>query len=283
MLVSGRELLAWAVANQCAVASFNTYNLETTRAFIQAAETAQKPIFLALGSGALAYGDFATLVALSKAAAETAKVAVALHIDHGESPAVIQRCFQAGFTSFMFDGSNLSLEDNIRLTREAKASVGAYPLEAELGDVGGDEDESGAQASDIPMTDPQEAARLAEETGVDSLAIAIGNAHGLYKGKPKLDFTRLEQIDRAVTIPLVLHGASGIPDEDIATAITHGVRKINVNTEIRGRFFATLQQQLPETSRSLNLIGLMSPAIEAMAQAAQEKIALFASSSRPCN
>ncbi len=278
MLVSGQELLDWAVANRCAVASFNTYNLETTRAFIQAAESTQKPIFLALGSGALDYGDFATLVALAKTAAETANVAIALHIDHGESPAVIQRCFRAGFTSFMFDGSQHPLEENIRLTREAKASVGAYPLEAELGGVGGDEDQAGAQDSAIPMTAPQEAARLVRETGVSSLAIAIGNAHGIYKGKPKLDFTRLEQIDRVVDIPLVLHGASGIPDPDIITAITHGVRKINVNTEIRGRFFDALQSKLPETSSSLNLIGLLTPAIEAMTQAATEKINLFATS-----
>ncbi len=190
MLVPGQELLAWAVARKCAVASFNTYNLETTLAFIQAAEITQKPIFLALGSGALAFGDFETLVALAKAAAETANVAVALHIDHGESPAVIQRCFQAGFTSFMFDGSHLSLEENIRLTREAKANVGAYPLEAELGGVGGDEDVAGAQTSVIPMTDPQEAARLADETGVDSLAVAIGNAHGLYKATVRTVFQR---------------------------------------------------------------------------------------------
>lgn len=279
MLVSGQELLDWAMANRCAVASFNTYNLETTRAFIQAAESTQKPIFLALGSGALEYGDFETLVALAKAAAETARVKVALHIDHGESPAVIERCHQAGFTSFMFDGSKLPLDDNIRLTREAKSCVGDFPLEAELGGIGGMEDAASSQDSDIPMTSPQEAARLANETGVNSLAIAIGNAHGIYTGEPKLDFGRLEQIHRAVDIPLVLHGASGIPDWDVTTAITHGVRKINVNTEIRGRFFAALHQQLPKTSESLNLIGLMRPAIEAMAQAAEEKIALFAISS----
>lgn len=276
MLVSGQELLDWAVANTCAVASFNTYNLETTRAFIQAAESTRQPIFLALGSGALAYGDFATLVALAKVAAETAKVAVALHLDHGESPEVIKQCFEAGFTSFMFDGSQRPLDENIHLTRAAREQVGTYPLEAELGGVGGNEDAAGTQDSNVPMTDPQDAARLVHETGVQSLAVAIGNAHGIYKGQPKLDFARLEQIHRAVDVPLVLHGASGIPDTDIATAIRHGVRKINVNTEIRGRFFETLQHQLPEMSDSLNLIGLMSPAIEAMAQTAAEKIKLFA-------
>lgn len=275
MLVSGQVLLDWAMSNKCAVASFNTYNLETTRAFVQAAESTQKPIFLALGSGALEYGDFETLVALAKAAAETARVSVALHIDHGESPAVIQRCLQAGFTSFMFDGSKQPLDENIRLTCEAKSYVGQYPLEAELGGVGGEEDAAGSQASDIPMTSPQEATQLVTETGVNSLAIAIGNAHGIYQGEPKLDFDRLERIHRAVDIPLVLHGASGIPDRDIATAITHGVRKINVNTEIRGHFSAALHEHLPKTSDSLNLIGLMSPAIEAMTQAAKEKINLF--------
>jgi fructose-bisphosphate aldolase class II len=275
MLVSGQTLLNDAVRGGYAVGSFNTYNLEITKAILAAAEARKAAIFLSVGGGALDYGGFAPLSQLVLAAAREASVPVAVHLDHSPDVATCERCLQAGFTSLMIDGSHLPLEENIALTRRAVEMAGDIPVEGELGGVGGAEDASGEQETAIPMTDPTQARTFVEQSGVASLAVAIGNAHGVYKGEPKLDFARLEALRDAVSVPLVLHGASGLSDGDLRRAISLGVRKINVNTETRQALFHSLTQSLQTPSKSLDVTKLFGAAMKEMQQAVEDKLAVF--------
>ena len=274
MLVSGRELLNWAVEQRCAVGSFNTYNLEVTRAILRAAEARQAPVFLAIGAGALDYAGFGVLTEASLEAAREASVPVAVHLDHSPDVATLAKCVGAGFTSVMIDGHRLPFDGNVALTREAVEASQGVSVEAELGGVPGAEDASGAQVHDIPMTDPDEASRFVELTGVESLAIAIGNAHGVYSGEPHLDFGRLAALRDAVMVPLVLHGASGIADEDIRRCIELGVRKINVNTEIRQALFESIGASIGGV-KGYDVTKLLGAAVDAMAAVVEEKIAVF--------
>jgi fructose-bisphosphate aldolase class II len=277
MLVSGRELLDYAVARRCAAGSFNTYNIEVTNAIVRAAEARQAPVFLAIGSGALDYAGFGILTEAALEAARQATVPVALHLDHSPDAATVAQCVAAGFTSVMIDGSRLDLAANIALTRAAVAAAGAATVEAELGGIAGEEDRSGGQETSIPMTDPADAQRFVAETGVASLAIAIGNAHGVYAGEPRLDFDRLAAL-ASLPVPLVLHGASGISDADIRRCIELGVRKINVNTEIRIAFFESLTESLQRGVKGYDVTRLLGAATDAMQAVVEEKLAVFAGS-----
>ena len=275
MLVSGRTLLEQALRDGNAIGSFNTYNLEITLAILSAAEARRTPVFLAVGSGALEYGGFGPLAQLVLAAARDAGVPVAVHLDHSPDVATCERCAREGFTSLMIDGSPLPFPENVALTRQAVRRAGAIPVEGELGGVGGDEDSSGSHDTSIPMTDPAQAETYVAETGVASLAVAIGNAHGFYKGEPRLDFDRLAAIRRRVPVPLVLHGASGLSDDDLRRAIALGVRKINVNTEIRFTLFQSLERSLRQGVKGYDVTRLFGAAMEAMRRTVEEKIAVF--------
>ena len=209
------------------------------------------------------------------AAAREARVPVAVHLDHGPDVETVRRCVAAGYTSLMIDGSELPLEANIALTRAAVLAAPGLAVEGELGGVGGDEERSGDQTTAIPMTRPAEARRFVAETGVASLAVAIGNAHGVYKGTPRLDFARLEAVRRAVPVPLVLHGASGIPDDALRRAIALGVRKINVNTETRQALFESLAASLRAGVPGYDVTRLFGQAMQAMQQAIEAKLRLF--------
>ena len=275
MLVPGRDLLARAVETKTAAGSFNTYDLEITSAILRAAEARRTGVFLAIGRGAFVNTGFGPLVQGCLQAAREASVPVAVHLDHGTNTALVEQCVAAGFTSVMVDGSAMSLDENIAFTRAAVKAANGVTVEAEIGGIGGLEDRSGANASDVPMTDPDQAAKLVRETGIDSLAVAIGNAHGVYSGEPRLDFDRLQAIAAAVDVPLVLHGASGIPDADIRRCIELGVRKINVNTEIRQALFASLADSLAADAHAYDVTRLWGAAIEAMQRVVEEKLALF--------
>ena len=275
MLVTGRELLDIAVSNGRAIGSFNTYNIEITSAILRAAEAQNAPVFLAMGKGALDYAGFEPLSMAVIAAARIASVPVAVHLDHSPEVATIRRCLEAGYTSIMVDGSRLPFDENVALTREAVKTAGPMAVEAELGGIAGEEDRAGDHATDIPMTDPDQAAEFAEATGIASLAVAIGNAHGIYSGEPHLDFDRLQALADSVDVPLVLHGASGINDEDIERCIRLGVRKINVNTEIRQALFTSLEGSLKQGVSGYDVTRLFGAAMDAMQASVEEKIALF--------
>lgn len=277
MLVDGRELLQAAQAGGYAVGSFNTYNLEGSQSIFLAAEALNAPVFVAVGAGALCHADPALLVPMLRERARVSPVPVALHLDHARQFAEVTEALQQGFTSVMIDGSALPLEENIALTRRVvrAAHAAGVAVEGELGGIPGPEDRLAPAGVDATLTDPIAAARFVEATGVDALAVSVGNVHGFYRGEPHLDLPRLEAIRRAVAVPLVLHGASGLPEAAIRAAIARGVRKFNVNTELRAAFLQAVAAHLEEALAAVDLVALLAPAVQAMQEVVEDKIRLF--------
>lgn len=279
-LVPMKELLAKAEEGKYAVGAFNANNMEIVQAIAIAAEKEQAPVIMQASQGAIKYAGLDYIIGMVRIAAENARVPIALHLDHGTSFEQVVRCIRGGFSSVMFDGSQLPLEENIAITK--KVVEIARPInvsvEAELGKIGGTEDDISVKES--LFTDPYEAEIFVRETGVDALAVAIGTAHGQYKGEPKLDFERLEKIRSLVNIPIVLHGSSGVPDESITKAISLGVRKVNIDTNIREAFVARLKQEMDKNPAEIDPRKLLGPAREAAVEIIREKIRLFGSSGK---
>jgi len=214
-----------------AVGAFNVENMEMAQAVIEAAAEKNCPVILQTTSGTAKYAPLSVYVAMVSTMAQKVDIPVALHLDHGREALALQ-ALEAGYTSVMYDGSKKSFDENIRRTKavaEAAAKLN-IPVEAELGGVGGKEDDV---EGEIDYTDPRQAASFVNETGVNSLAIAIGTAHGVYKTTPRLDIKRLEEIQALVSVPLVLHGASGLSKEDMQNCIRAGICKINFGTDLR--------------------------------------------------
>jgi fructose-bisphosphate aldolase class II len=232
-LVSLETVLRHAVANRYAVGAFNVINLDFLEAIVKAAQAKRSPVILNIAEVHFPYVTIEHICPAIKAIAEKSNVPLVLNLDHGESFATIIRAMRNGFTSVMFDGSKLSYEENVRQTADVVriCHAAGVSVEAELGTVGGQEGGGlvGTANPDL-YTNAEQARDFVHRTGIDALAVAIGNAHGKYKGKPQLDFTRLGRIRDASRIPLVLHGGSGIPDDDFRRAIGLGIAKINFYT-----------------------------------------------------
>ena len=230
MLVNMRDLLKDAQKGNYAVGSFSVANMEMVLGVLKAAEELNAPVILQIAEVRLKQSPLELIGPLMVAAAKNAKTPVAVHFDHGKKKEKINQALELGFTSVMFDGSHLPLEENISQTLDIIKAAREYgaAVEAEIGCVGGSED--GSEDIAINCTKPEDAVRFAEETGVDALAIAIGNAHGNYKSTPKLRFDILEECARLVSAPLVLHGGTGISPEDFVKCSKTGIKKINIAT-----------------------------------------------------
>lgn len=230
MLVNMRDLLKNAQEGNYAVGSFSVANMEMVLGVLKAAEELQAPVIIQIAEVRLKQSPLELIGPLMVAAAENAKTPVAVHFDHGKTKEKIQQALELGFTSVMFDGSHLPLEENILHTKEIIAMAKEYDaaVEAEIGCVGGSED--GSEDIAINCTKPDDAVKFESETGVDALAIAIGNAHGNYKSVPKLRFDILEECERLVNTPLVLHGGTGISPDDFVKCSKTGIKKINIAT-----------------------------------------------------
>ncbi|MGN0529785.1 MAG: class II fructose-bisphosphate aldolase [Eubacterium sp.] len=230
MLVNMRDLLKDAQKGNYAVGSFSVANMEMVLGVLKAAEELNAPVILQIAEVRLKQSPLELIGPLMVAAANNAKTPVAVHFDHGKTKEKITQALELGFTSVMFDGSHLPLEENISQTLDIIKAAREYgaAVEAEIGCVGGSED--GSEDIAINCTKPEDAVRFAEETGVDALAIAIGNAHGNYKSTPKLHFDILEECARLVSAPLVLHGGTGISPEDFVKCSKTGIKKINIAT-----------------------------------------------------
>ncbi|NLB88373.1 MAG: class II fructose-1,6-bisphosphate aldolase [Syntrophomonadaceae bacterium] len=281
-LVSVTELLKKADQGGYAVGAFNANNMEIVQAIIEAAEKENAPVIMQASQGAIKYAGLDFITGMVRIAAEASKVPVALHLDHGTDFEQIVKCIRSGFTSVMYDGSKLPLEENIAITRkvlEIARPIGVS-VEAELGRIGGTEDDIHVSEKDAMYTDPKEAKYFVEQTGVDSLAIAIGTAHGQYKGEPKLDFDRLAEIKKLVNIPIVLHGSSGVPDDAIRKAIELGVCKINIDTNIREAFVGKMREVIANNPNEIDPRKILGPAKEATVEIIREKIRLFGSSGK---
>lgn len=281
-LVGVSELLQKAEAGGYAVGAFNCNNMEIVQAITAAAEAENAPVIMQASQGAIKYAGIDYITLMARMAAERASVPVALHLDHGTSFEQVVQCVRSGFTSVMIDGSKWSLADNIKLTKrvlDVARAVGVS-VEAELGKIGGTEDDITVSERDAFFTDPAEAGIFVSETGVDSLAIAIGTAHGQYKGTPELDFDRLAKIKSIVGIPIVLHGSSGVPDDAIRAAIRLGVRKVNIDTNIREAFTEAARKVLEANPREIDPRKMLGPAREAATSIIREKIRIFGSTDK---
>lgn len=232
MLTASIDMIKEARAGGYAVPAFNAENMEMVQAIVAAAEEARSPVIIQTTPPTVKYITPRLMRAMVETVAESATVPVALHLDHCASFDDVMVAIRAGYTSVMFDGSKLSLDENIAITRRVMevARPMGVTVEAELGTIGGKED---GLSAEIQYTSLEDASRFVRETDVDILAIAIGTAHGFYKGEPKLDFDRLAQISFSVSTPLVLHGGSGVPEEKVKRAISLGMAKVNFATELR--------------------------------------------------
>lgn len=279
MLVTTKQLLEHAQENKYAVGAFNVNNMEIVQAIIEAAEETQSPVILQASQGGLKYAGVEYIAGLGKIAAEKASVPVAIHLDHGTDFEQIMQCVRHGFTSVMIDASKYPLDENIAMTKkviEVAHAVGVS-VEAELGKIGGTEDDITVDDRDATFTDPQEAKRFVEETGVDSLAIAIGTAHGPYKGEPKLDFDRLETIRKTIDTCIVLHGSSGVPEEALKKAVSMGVSKINIDTDVRLAFSKGVRDLVADKPNEYDPRKILGPAKEEMKKSIMEKMEIFGS------
>jgi len=234
-LVTSKEMLLKAQKGGYAVGAFNAENMEMVKAIIQAAEELKAPVMIQTTPSTVKYGTVETYAAIVAAEAAKASVPVCLHLDHGSSFELAMQAMHAGYTSVMIDGSKLDFEDNIRETRRVADVAAALdiPCEAELGKVGGKEDDGPAVEGESPYTDPAEAKEFVERTGCTSLAIGVGTSHGVYTSDPHIEQSVVKAIRDAVDVPLVLHGTSGVPDEQVAEAVKNGICKVNYATELR--------------------------------------------------
>lgn len=235
MLVTTKDMLLDAQRNHYAVGAFNIEDLEFVIAVVRAADEMRSPVILQTTPGSVKYADLDYFYGMVSAAAKKTRVPVALHLDHGDGFKLCMEAIHAGYTSVMIDGSHDPFETNIAITSSV-ARVGAamgIPVEAELGKVGGKEDGGKDAGDDNPFTDPDEAVEFVQKTGCTSLAVGVGTAHGVYKGTPHIEQDVLKAIAARVDIPLVLHGTSGVPDEQVKEAIQNGVCKVNYATELR--------------------------------------------------
>ena len=252
-LVTTKQLLLDAQKGGYAIGAFNVENMEMVQAVVAAAEELQSPVILQTTPSTVKYADLAYFYANVKTAAEKVSVPFVMHLDQGNSFELAMQALRTGYTSIMIDGSHESFEDNIKVS---KAVVDAcHPsgvcVEAELGKVGGKEDDLDG-GDDNPYTDPREAIEFVEKTGVDSLAVAIGTAHGVYKGTPKVDVERLSEIQKVVSIPLVLHGTSGVPDEVVKECIRRGICKVNYATDLRIAFSKGVNEVLHDAPDTID-------------------------------
>lgn len=244
-LVTTKELLLDAQEKGYAVGAFNVENMEMVQAVAAAAEELKSPVIMQTTPSTVKYADLDFFYANVKAAAEKVSVPVVMHLDHGSSFELAMQAYRAGYTSIMIDGSHETWEENVAISRAVADAChpAGIPVEAELGKVGGKEDDLEAGEGN-PYTDPEEAARFVELTRVDSLAVAVGTAHGVYTGIPKLDLDRLCEIRKRVSVPLVLHGTSGVPDETVRECIKRGICKVNYATDLRIAFTKGLRSVL---------------------------------------
>ncbi len=304
MLVTNKDLMVPARKNGYAIGAFNVQNLESTLAIAEAATEEKSPAILQITPSVIKYAGLAYISNLVKTAAQLVQVPLAMHLDHGDSFETAVQCIEAGFSSVMIDGSFLDFEGNVDVTKRVVdvAHPKGVSVEAELGKLAGVEERTVAE-KDAILTDPKAAVEFVERTGVDTLAVAIGTSHGAYKFKTeaKLDIERLKTISQKINIPLVLHGASsvplsivekankfgaelsgakGIPETELRKAISFGIAKINIDTDLRLAFTATVREALTNAPKNFDPRKILGPAKDAMKEVARGKMRLFGSSGK---
>ncbi len=304
MLVTNKDLMVPARKNGYAIGAFNVQNMESVKAIVEAATEEKSPAILQITPSVIKYAGMGYITSLVKNAGKEAPVPLTMHLDHGEDYETAVKCVDAGFTSVMIDGSFLKFEENIAVTKRVVdyAHAKGASVEAELGKLAGVEEHS-VEEKDAILTDPNNAVEFVEKTGIDTLAVAIGTSHGAYKFKAasKLDIDRLKLISQKVSIPLVLHGASSVPqwicekatkygatlegakgvaEDQLQLAIKSGIAKINIDTDLRLAFLATVREVLATSPKEFDPRKILGPAKDAMKEVAKGKMRLFGSSGK---
>lgn len=276
-LVPLRTLLDAAEQGNYAVGAFNCNNMEIVQAIVEAAEELRAPVIIQASQGAIKYAGLYYVVGLAKLAADAATVPVALHLDHGTDYNTVIACIRAGFTSVMFDGSQWPKEENIARTKEIVkvARAVGVSVEGEIGKIGGVEDDISVDERDAMLTPVEDAIEFYEATGVDALAMSFGTAHGHYKLPPKLALDRIDEVHRRTGAYLVMHGGSGVPEDDVRKGIAAGIRKVNIDTELREAFLTEVRAQLAAKPTEIDPRKILGPAKNTMKAKLKEKMQLF--------
>jgi len=302
VLITNKELLKAAREGRYAVGAFNINNMEFLQAITGAAEELASPVIIAISEGAIKYAGFRSIVRMVRFAADEKKVPISLHLDHGKDMALIERCIEGGFTSVMIDGSALPFEENVAVTKMVveKAKLKGVSVEGELGKLAGIEDNVSVAEREAALTDPTQAEEFVARTGIDALAIAVGTSHGAYKfkGEPVLALDRISEIAARMRTLLVLHGASGVkqenveiankfgaklkgtkgvPDAAIVEAIRRGISKVNIDTDMRIAFTAYVRKAMAEHPEEIDPRKILGPGRDAIVQVVKEKLKLFGS------
>lgn len=281
-IVNTKDMFRKAQEGKYAVPAFNIHNLETFQVVVETANEMKSPVILASTPGTITYSGGDYLVAIGNVAAAKYDVPIALHLDHFESFEEIKKYIDLGFKSVMIDASHLAYEENIKLVKKVVEYAHEYgvSVEAELGRLGGIEDDLVVDEKDSKFTNPAQAKEFVELTGIDSLAVAIGTAHGLYKGQPKIDFDRLEEIRSFVDIPLVLHGASDVPEEMVKRTIGMGICKVNIATDLKMPFSDAVKGYFKQNPDANDPRKYMTPGKEAMKKVVIDKIMMCGSNGK---
>ncbi|CEJ73302.1 tagatose-bisphosphate aldolase [[Clostridium] sordellii] len=281
-LISTKEILEKAQNEGYAVPAFNIHNLETIQVVLKAARDLKSPVILAATPSTVKYADENYLLAIMNKATELNDIPIAFHLDHHENADDIKRIIKLGCKSVMIDASKHEFDENVSIVKDIVNFAHKYgtTVEAELGKLGGVEDNLEVDDKDAYLTNPNEALKFVKLTGVDSLAVAIGTAHGLYKCEPKLDFKRLEEIRRLVHVPLVLHGASGVSYGAVQEAIKNGICKVNIATELKIPFSNAIKKYFEENPNASDPRQYLVPAKNAMYDVVAEKIKMCKSENK---
>ncbi|CDH92032.1 tagatose-1,6-bisphosphate aldolase [Clostridium botulinum B str. Eklund 17B (NRP)] len=281
-ILSTKQMLLKAQKEGYAVPAFNIHNLETLQVVVDTAMKMRSPVIIAGTPSTIEYAGAAYIEAMAEVAARKYDIPIAIHLDHFEDIDEIKKNIDIGFRSCMIDASREEFEVNIKKVKEVVEYAHEYDatVEAELGKLGGKEDDLIVSEKDLMYTNPDDAVEFIKRTGVDSLAVAIGTAHGLYKGKAKLDFERLKEIRNKVHVPLVLHGASDVPDELVKKAISLGICKVNIATDLKIPFSDAVKEYFKKNPNANDPRKYMTPGKEAMEKIVENKIKVCGSANR---
>ncbi len=272
MLINGKELLQYAAKEQVAIPAFGCVNIEGIKAIVKAAEECQKPVILQITEGGIKYAGLEELYYAAVSAIEKSTAQVCIHLDHGRDLQLVKRAIDLGFTSVMYDGSHLSIEENIKNAKEIKDYIGmrAIALEVEIGAIGGKEDDVESEENTYANLDEVKA--MNEQVNPDSLAVAVGTAHGIYVGEININFDLISTASEMTQKPLVLHGTSGVPKEQVKHAIANGVRKVNYDTELKQQFIGGVSEYLEQHAGEYDIRKIFAHGIDKQAQITKERI-----------
>lgn len=277
--ISGKQMLEHAYKNKYGVGAFSAHNAETIQAILWAAEEEQAPVMIQVGQKVIQYIGIDEMKAMIDVMARDITVPLCIHLDHSRQFEQTVKAMQLGFQSVMFDGSGLDFDENVRITKKVAEIAKALNIgsEGEIGKIGGTEDGITVAEEDAQTTSVEEAVSFVEQTNIDYIAISIGTAHGIYKQAPNLKFERLKEISEAIKRPVVLHGGSSVPDEQVQKAISLGVAKINVDTELRQAFTLGVQEVFNKDPEEWHLAVSLDNGRQVMKEKVIEKIRVFGS------